>query len=93
MKKSKFSEEKIISIIKKGDAGAKVADLRRKHGNSRLKRMYAASAALSRIVADRYRSLPTQRLLAASFLFETPRKVVESSLPRGSCIWWVGWRL
>ncbi|MDP9088076.1 MAG: transposase [Pseudomonadota bacterium] len=34
MKKSKFSEEKIISIIREGDAGAKVADLCRKHGMS-----------------------------------------------------------
>jgi putative transposase len=30
--------------------------------NSRLKRMYAASAALSKVVGDRYRSLPTERL-------------------------------
>ena len=34
MKKSKFSEEKIISIIREGDPGAKVADLCRKHGMS-----------------------------------------------------------
>jgi putative transposase len=34
VKKSKFSEEKIISIIREGDAGAKVADLCRKHGMS-----------------------------------------------------------
>ena len=34
MKKSKFSEEKIISIIREGDAGARVADLCRKHGMS-----------------------------------------------------------
>jgi putative transposase len=34
VKKSKFSEGKIISIIREGDAGAKVADLCRKHGMS-----------------------------------------------------------
>ena len=34
MKKSSFSEEKIISILKEGDAGAKVADLCRRHGMS-----------------------------------------------------------
>lgn len=34
MKKSRFSEEKIISILKEGDAGVKVADLCRKHGMS-----------------------------------------------------------
>ena len=34
MKKSKFSDEKVISILKEADAGAKVADLCRKHGMS-----------------------------------------------------------
>ena len=34
MKKSKFSEEKIISIIREADAGIKVIDLCRKHGMS-----------------------------------------------------------
>ena len=34
MKKSSFSEEKIISILKEGDAGTKVAELCRKHGMS-----------------------------------------------------------
>ena len=34
MKKSKFSEEKSISIIREGDAGARVADPCRKHGMS-----------------------------------------------------------
>ena len=34
MKKSSFSEEKIISILKEGDAGTKVAELCRRHGMS-----------------------------------------------------------
>ena len=34
MKKSKFSDEKVISILKEADAGAKVADLCRRHGMS-----------------------------------------------------------
>lgn len=34
MKKSKFSDEKVISILKEADAGAKVSDLCRKHGMS-----------------------------------------------------------
>ena len=34
MKKSSFSEEKIISILREGDAGTKVAELCRKHGMS-----------------------------------------------------------
>ena len=34
MKKSQFSEEKIISILREADAGVKVIDLCRKHGMS-----------------------------------------------------------
>lgn len=34
MKKSQFSEEKIIAILREADAGAKVTDLCRKHGMS-----------------------------------------------------------
>jgi putative transposase len=34
MKKSRFSEEKIISILREADAGVKVAELARKHGIS-----------------------------------------------------------
>ncbi len=34
MKKSRFSEEKIIAILKQAEAGVKVAELARKHGIS-----------------------------------------------------------
>ena len=34
MKKSRFSEEQIIGVLKDADAGMKVADLCRKHGIS-----------------------------------------------------------
>jgi putative transposase len=34
LKKSRFTEEKIISIIREADAGVKVIDLCRKHGMS-----------------------------------------------------------
>ena len=34
MKRSRFSEEQIIGILKEHDLGAKVADLCRKHGVS-----------------------------------------------------------
>ena len=34
MKKSRFSEEKIIAILKQAEAGVKVAELVRKHGIS-----------------------------------------------------------
>ena len=34
MKRSRFSEEQIIGILKEHEAGVSVADLRRKHGVS-----------------------------------------------------------
>jgi putative transposase len=34
MKKSKFSEQKIVSILKQGEDGVKVPDLCREHGIS-----------------------------------------------------------
>jgi hypothetical protein len=41
-------------------------------------------AAIYKMVADRHRLMtPEQRWLAASSLFETARKIVESSLPSG----------
>src|ERR1700674_2602090 len=46
--------------------------------------MNDTSAAISKVVADRYRSMtPAERWLAASSLFESARKIVESSLPSG----------
>jgi hypothetical protein len=44
--------------------------------------MNDTSAAISKLVIDRYRSMtPSERWLIASSLFETARKIVESSLP------------
>jgi len=46
--------------------------------------MNDTSAAIAKVVVDRYRSMtPAERWLAASSLFETARKIVESSLPSG----------
>jgi hypothetical protein len=49
--------------------------------------MNDTSAAISEVVADRYRSMtPAERWSAAASLFETARKIVESSLPSGLTI-------
>jgi hypothetical protein len=46
--------------------------------------MNDTSAAIAAVVLDRYRSMtPEERCLAASSLFETARRIVESSLPSG----------
>jgi hypothetical protein len=46
--------------------------------------MNDTSAAISAVVIDRYRSMtPEERCRAASSLFETARRIVESSLPSG----------
>jgi len=46
--------------------------------------MNDTSAAISKVVVDRHRSMtPAERWLAASSLFETARMIVESSLPSG----------
>jgi hypothetical protein len=46
--------------------------------------MNDTSAAISKIVDDHHRSMtPAERWSAASSLFETARKIVESSLPSG----------
>ena len=44
--------------------------------------MNDTSAAISKLVVDRYRLMtPAERWLVASSLFETARRIVESSLP------------
>ncbi len=46
--------------------------------------MNDTSAAILQVVADRHRSMtPAERWLAASSLFESARRIVESSLPSG----------
>jgi hypothetical protein len=46
--------------------------------------MNDTSVAISKVVAERHRSMtPAERWLAACSLYETARKIVESSLPIG----------
>ena len=44
--------------------------------------MNDTSDAISKVVAERYRSMtPAERVVAASSLFETARAIIQSSLP------------
>jgi hypothetical protein len=46
--------------------------------------MNDTSAEISKLVSDRYRSMtPAERWSVAASLFETARRIVESSLPSG----------
>jgi hypothetical protein len=46
--------------------------------------MNDSAAAIAKMVCDRYRSMtPAERWLVMSSLYESARKIVESSLPKG----------
>ena len=55
MKRKRFTEEQIIGVLKEAEAGAKTADLARRHGVSEAKRLRALeeeNAKLKRLLAD-----------------------------------------
>ena len=55
MKRVRFTEEQIIGVLKEHEAGAKTADLARKHGVSEAKRLKALeeeNAKLKKLLAE-----------------------------------------
>jgi putative transposase len=85
LKKSRFTEQQIIGILKESEAGAKTSDLCRKHGissatfyawKSKFGGMEASDVAKMRALEDESRRL--KRLLADSALENDALKLIAS---------------
>jgi len=85
MKRARFTEEQIIAVLKEGEAGAKTADLARKHGISEatLYNWRAKYGGLEVSEAKRLRALEDEngrlkRLLADAMLDNAMLKEIGS---------------
>jgi putative transposase len=85
VKKSRFTEQQIVGVLKEGEAGAKTADLCRKHGispatyyswKSKFGGMEVSDVAKMRTLEDENRRL--KRLLADSALEIDALKLIAS---------------
>lgn len=85
MKKSRFTEQRIVSILKESEAGAKTAELCRKHGissatfytwKSKFGGMEVSDVAKMRALEDENRRL--KKLLAESALENDALKLIAS---------------
>ena len=64
MKRSKYSDEQILAIVKEGEAGRKVADLCRTHGIAGSTRVLTLSSQHERLTIFASASLRTQIAVA-----------------------------
>ena len=92
MKRARFKEDQIIGVLKEHEAGAKMADLARKHGVSEAT-LYQLEGQVRRhgcpggqtAEAARGRERQTEEALAATAASPMSRPLLSPTRMRGSC--------